>query len=156
MARNFFSVPSPTIALAAAVAKSVVGALSSTNVCLNLTGFIASFDGATSSNAPVLVELGTCTFGTNTPGTGGSSTVTPAKNDTGRAETVQATAAKGWTSEPTAITSYKGINIGQFNGAYEFVVPFSTPIVFIGAKGGVVRCTSPNIVNCSSDLFLEE
>jgi hypothetical protein len=155
MARNFFSVPAKTVGLTTATAKSVVGVLAATNICLNANGFVASFDGATSSNAPVVVEICTCTFATNGPGTN-SASQTPAKNDTGRAETIQATAGNTWTAEPTVVTPYKNIDIGQFNGAYEFVVPFSTPIVFIGGKGGVIRCTSPNGVNCSADIAAEE
>lgn len=155
MARNFFSVPAKTVALTATTAKSVVGVLAAANVCLNANGFVFSFDGATSSNAPVVCEIGTCTFATNGPGTNNTSQ-TPAKNDTGRGETIQATAGNTWTVEPTVITLYKVIDIGAFNGAYDFIVPFSTPIVFIGGKGGVIRLTAPNNVNCSSDILCEE
>lgn len=155
MARNFFSVPALTVALTAATPKSVVGLLAATNVCLDVNGFVASFDGATSSNAPATVEICTCTFATNGPGTN-STSVTPAKNDTGRAETIQATAAKTWSTEPTVVTLYKALDLGQFNGCYENIVPFSTPIVYIGAKGGLIRVTSPNNVNGSFDILAQE
>lgn len=155
MARNFFSVPAKTIALTATTAKTVVGVQAATNICLNANEFAFSFDGATSSNAPVVCEICTTTFATNAPGTN-SSSQTPAKNDTGRAETIQAVAGNTWTSEPTVVTTYKCIDIGAFNGAYAWIVPFSTPVVCIGGKGLSIRLTAPNNVNSSNDILCEE
>lgn len=155
MARSFFSCVAKSIALTAATVKSTIGVLAAANVCLNINNFVASFDGATSSNAPVVVEVCSSTFASNSPGTN-STAVTLAKADLGRTETLQASGGSTWTTEPTVLVPYKTIDIGQFNGAWDWIVPFSTPVVFAGAKGGVIRLTSPNNVNASCDILGEE
>lgn len=117
MAMNQFDVPATTVALTAATAKSVVGLKAATNVCVKITEVAMSFDGATSSNAPVVCEFMQSTFGANAPGTASTSlTLSNSKRDTGRAETVQATAAKAWTTEPTTLAAMWGMDVGQFNG----------------------------------------
>lgn len=115
MAYNQVDVVANTVALTAATPKSVVGLLAATNVCVKVTEAKTSFDGATSSNAPAVVEFMQSTFATNGPGTN-STSVTPAKRDTGRGETVQMTAAKTWTTEPTVLTAQWVMDVGQFNG----------------------------------------
>lgn len=115
MAMNQFDVPASTVALTAATAKTVLGIKAATNVCVKLTEVGISFDGATSSNAPAICEFMQSTFGANPPGTA-STSVTPAKRDTGRAETIQATAAKTWTTEPTTLALQRPLDIGQYNG----------------------------------------
>src|SRR5690348_10168494 len=109
MAYNQFDVPATTVALVAATAKSVVGLKAATNVCVKVTELSMSFDGATSSNAPAVCEFMQSTFATNAPGTN-STSVTPSKRDTGRAETIQATAAKAWTTEPTVLTLQRTVD----------------------------------------------
>lgn len=155
MAYNQFDVPASTVALTAATAKSVVGLLAATNVCVKITEAAVSFDGATSSNAPAVCEFMQATFATNGPGTN-STSVTPPKRDTGRGETIQATAAKTWTTEPTVLTLQYPIDVGQFNGIYHYIHPFASPFICIGAKGCVIRITSPNNVNTSCKLTAEE
>lgn len=144
-----------TTALAAATAKTVGGVLASTNVCLRVLGFAISFDGATSTNVPAKVEICTCTFATNPPGTN-STSLALAKRDTGRPETIQATAGHTWTTEPTVITVLQTKYIGQFNGLWEILVPFATPLIVPGGDGFCIRVTSPNVVNCSGSITVEE
>ncbi len=115
MAYMQFDIPAVTVALTAATAKTVLGTKAATNVCVKLTEVGISFDGATSSNAPAICEFGQCTFGANSPGTQ-STTVPAAKRDTGRAESVQSTSAKTWTTEPTTIVTQRPLDIGQYNG----------------------------------------
>jgi hypothetical protein len=155
MACNQFDVPASTVALTAATAKTVLGVKAAANVCVKLTEVGASFDGATSSNAPAVCEFMQATFATNPPGTN-STSVTPAKRDTGRAETVQATAAKTWTVEPTVLTNQRPLNIGQFNGVVVFMHPFSSPFNIIGGQGAALRINSPNNVNFTGSLTGEE
>src|SRR5437867_1463260 len=50
-------------------AKTNVGAKSPANQALRVWGINIGFDGTTSTNGPALVEVGTCTFATNSPGT---------------------------------------------------------------------------------------
>lgn len=148
MAYNQFDVPGSTVALTASTAQSVVGIKAATNVCIQLTALSMSFDGATSSNAPAVCEFMQSTFATNAPGTN-STSVTPSKRDTGRAETIQATAAKHWTTEPTVLTLQQTVDVGQFNGVYTLLYPFASPFIIIGGQGEVLRITSPNNVNTS-------
>lgn len=155
MAHNKFDVPFSTVALTAATLKSTVGVKAAANVCLKLTEIAVSFDGATSSNAPVVCEQKQSTFATNSPGTN-STSVTPAKRDTGRAETVQGTAAKNWTTEPTVLTLQRSIDIGQFNGAMHNIYTFDSPFIVIGGQGFVHCLTTPNNVNTSGFLTGEE
>lgn len=155
LAHNKFDVPASTVACTAATAKCVLGIKAATNVCVKLTGLTISFDGATSSNAPAICEQMQSTFGANGPGTN-STSVTPPKRDTGRAETIQATAAKTWTTEPTTLTLQSSLDLGQYNGAATIFLPFDTPYIIIGAQGFVLRITSPNNVNYSGALSGEE
>ncbi len=155
MAHNKFDVPFSTVALTAATAKTVVGIKAATNVCIKVTEVAISFDGATSSNAPAVCEQMQSTFASNSPGTN-STNVPIAKRDTGRAETVQATAGKTWTVEPTVLTLQRSIDIGQFNGALVQCLPFDSPFVIIGGQGYVHRITSPNNCNCSGYFTGEE
>lgn len=155
MANNKFDVPASTVALTATTAKTVLGIKAATNVCIKVTEVGISFDGATSSNAPVVCESMQSTFATNGPGTN-STSVTPAKRDTGRAETIQATAAKTWTTEPTVLTLQRVIDVGAFNGVFYNIFPFDTPFIIIGGQGFVIRLTAPNNVNFSGSLCGEE
>jgi hypothetical protein len=77
------------------------------------------------------------TFATNGPGTN-STTVTPAKRDTGRAETVQGTHAKTWTVEPTVLTLQRPLDIGQFNGVVVYMHPFASRSSSSAGRG---RCS---------------
>jgi hypothetical protein len=155
MANNQFDVPASTVALTAATAKSVLGIKASTNVCIKVTEVATSFDGATSSNAPAVCEFMQATFATNGPGTN-STSVTPPKRDTGRAETIQATAAKTWSTEPTVLTLQRPLDIGQFNGVVVYMHPFASPFIIIGGQGAVLRINSPNNVNFSGSIAAEE
>lgn len=155
MSVNRFDVPASTVACTAATAKCVLGIKAATNQCVNLTEVAISFDGATSSNAPAVCEFMQSTFGANAPGTN-STSVTPSKRDTGRAETVQATAAKTWSTEPTTLTLQRSLDVGQFNGVAVYIHPFASPFIIIGGQGCVLRITSPNNVNFSGWLSADE
>lgn len=155
MAGNIVDIPATTVALTATTAKSVIGVKAATNVRFRLTEVAISFDGATSSNAPAVNEFMQSTFATNGPGTN-STSVTPPKRDTGYAETVQATAARTWSTEPTVLTLQRSLDVGQFNGTAVYMHPFSSPFMVIGAQGAVLRINSPNNVNWSGGLVGEE
>lgn len=157
MAMNQFDVPFRSVALVAATAKTVVGVKAAANVCLKLLEAKASFDGATSSNAPAVVDWNRSTFATNAPGTSSTSiTLGNTKRDPGRAETIQATGAHTWTTEPTVLTAQDPTDIGQFNGIYHYIAPFASPLVIVGGQGFCVTITSPNNVNTTGKLTCEE
>lgn len=157
MAFNQFDVPFNTVALAAGVAKTVVGVKAAANVALKVLEAAVSQDGAVSSNAPVVVDFGRCTFATNGPGTNSTSiTLGNTKRDPGRAETIQATAAYGWSTEPTVVTPQHSKDIGQYNGLYHYINPFASPHIVPGGQGFVIRGNSPNNVNTTGHLTIEE
>jgi hypothetical protein len=155
MAANIVDVPYGSVALTATTAKTVVGAKAATNQAIKMLEQSVSFDGATSSNAPAVVEFNTITFATNSPGTA-STSVTPLKREPGRAETTQLTAAKTWTTEPTVHAIVRTIDVGQYNGIYHYIHPFAAPHIVAGGAGFGIRITSPNNVNVSGHLTAEE
>lgn len=108
-------VPFATVALTASTAQTIVGVKAPTNQVVKVLEAAVGFDGANSANAPSVIDYGNCTFATNGPGTN-STSVTPTKRDSGRGETIQSTAAKHWTTEPTVITVNRNMDVGQFNG----------------------------------------
>jgi hypothetical protein len=117
MAFNQFDVNHVSTSLTASTAETVVGVAAASNIVVLVLELLASLNGATSSNAPTLVEFQRNTFAANAPGTNSTSfTTANGKRDPGRAETIQATAATVWTTEPTVATSLDSQFIPSFNG----------------------------------------
>jgi hypothetical protein len=143
------------VALAATTTKTVNGILAAANIAVKGLEFAASFDGATSTNAPVVVDFARCTFATNQPGTNSSAT-TLQKRDPGRAETLQTSGGNTWTTEPTVVTPQFSRDVAQYDGSYHYICPQTSPMIIVGGKGFVIRCTSPNIVNRTSSITAEE
>jgi len=157
MASLVFSAPFKSVAITASTARTVIGVKAATNQAVKILEVACSHDGATSSNAPDVTDLNRCTFATNSPGTNSTSlTLGNTKKDPGRAETVQTTAAHSWSTEPTALTPYRSINLAQYNGLYHYIVPFAAPWIVVGAQGFVVTMTSPNNVNATGNIECEE
>ncbi len=154
MAYNQFDVPALTVSYATGL-KTALGIKAATNVCVKVMEALWSFDGATSGNAPAVCEFDQITFATNGPGTN-STSVTPSKSDTGRAETIQATAAKTWTAQPTVIAVQWPVDVGQYNGIYHYINPFVSPFIIIGGQGAGISINTPNTVNFSGKLHGEE
>jgi hypothetical protein len=155
MAYNQFDNPAQTVGLTAATAAAVNGVLAAANIALKLLEAKVSFDGATSTNAPAVVQFSRSTFATNAPGTN-STSATPQKRDPGRQETIQATCGNTWTTQPTVLTSQFVMDIGQYNGGYQYIMPQTSPIILPGAKGFVINIISPNNVNSTTCLTCEE
>lgn len=105
---------SDTVAAAAAgTAKTVLNVIAAANRAVKITEVGIGFVGASGTAKPVLVEL--CTS-TQAGAGAGSSAVTPAPTDPGDATTVQATAAKGYTTEPTVLTPIRRWRVHPQNG----------------------------------------
>lgn len=142
-----------SVALVAATAKSILGAKAHANSCLDLQGFSLGFDGVTASAVPVLVEVCAATFATNAPGTA-STSVTPGLRY-GRSTTVGWTAAKTWTTEPTALTVLDEFlvtpNAGLVIRDYSLGQTIDTPL----GEGLLLRCTSPAAVNVRATMLFE-
>lgn len=141
------------VALAAATAKTILGAKAHANGCIDLQGFEVSFDGVSASAVPVLVEVCAATFATNAPGTA-STSVTPVLRY-GRSTTVGWTAAKNWTTEPTVLTVVaEGLltpNGGLLIRDYPLGQTIDTPL----GEGLVLRCTAPGTVNVRATMLFE-
>lgn len=138
------------VALAAATAKSIIGAKAHANSGLLLLHAEVAFDGVTASAIPVLVELCYCTFGANAPGTN-SSSVTPAQKS-GRVLTAGFTMGKTWTTEPTTITVVEERLLTPNGGLVIYDYPLGTEMDTALGEGFVIRCTAPAIVNVRSTI----
>lgn len=148
-------VPFPSVALAAATAKSVVGCLAPTNQRVVIHGFYIGFDGITSTSVPALVEVCHATFATQPPGTA-STPVTPVATDSEMAETPQTTAAHTWTTEPTVLTVYENFLVPTYMGTGIVYYPLRRQMKLKGGKGMVLRIKAPAIVNALGSLAIEE
>lgn len=149
MAGNFITASCATQAVTS-TPKSILGVKAAANLCLKSRRIIVSCDGVDATKGPALVEICSATFAANPPGTN-STLLTPAKQDTGRAETVQCTAARAWSLEPTVLTVVEQFNVPTFNG----VVVKSLAGLIPGGAGLVVRVTLPAAVTCNVTISLD-
>lgn len=151
-----FGVPFETVATTS-TAKSVAGVKTPANQAVRVWGFDIGCDGTNSANGPAIVEVCQATFATNAPGTA-STTVTPVALDSGRPETIQSTAAKNWTTEPTVLTVVEAFYIPAYMGSGLIFYPLSKPLVCKGGGGCVLRVTQQTgvSVNVTGTLKCEE
>ena len=154
MSKAGYSAPAAAaVALVAATAKSVVGVKGHSAFGVDWTKYRLSFDGATSTAVPVLVELCYATFATNSPGT--ASTSITINQTYGRATAAGFTAAYNWTTEPTVLTVLDAFTVPAFNGTVVYDAPFGTSADSAVSEGFVIRCTAPANVNCRPTLWFE-
>ena len=153
MAVGYSIVTAGAVALAAGVAKTILGAKSHANFGLQLKGFDIAFDGVTASAVPALIEVCYCTWATNSPGTA-STSVTPAQKY-GRLLTVGFTAGKTWTTEPTAITVNKEFLLSPNGGVYSYQYPLGIEPDSALGEGFLLRVTAPAIVNVRASMDFE-
>lgn len=151
-----FGVPF-TLVANTSTAKTNVGVKTPAQQAVKALGLKIGFDGTTSTTGPAIVEFGTCTFATNAPGTN-STSVTPGALDSGRPETIQSTAGKNWTTEPTVITITDTFNVQTYMGSGIQFFPLTMNNIAKGGNGFVVRVTLPSGVsaNASGCLLCEE
>lgn len=142
-----------SVSLTASTAKTILGAKSHANFGLDLTEFTLAFDGTTTGNAPVVVEVCYATFASNSPGTN-STSVTPAQIY-GRVLTAGFTAAKTWTTEPTVLTPIKEFQITPYGGVFEWAYPLGMSPDTALAEGIVIRCNAPNNVGVRATMTFE-
>lgn len=138
------------VALTAATTKSVIGWKAHTNSGLLLMDYEIGFDGVTSSNVPVLVELCYATWATNSPGT--NSTSVTATQRAGRVLTVGATAGKTWTTEPTVLTVIREKLLTPNGGLVIYDYPLGKEPDCNLAEGFLLRCTAPTGVNVRASM----
>lgn len=137
-------------------AKSMLGVKAPANQCVLVRAIWVSFDGVSSTAAPITIEFGNCTFATNGPGTN-STSVTPITTN-GRTETIQATAAKLWSTEPTVISVARAITWPIYMGTGLIQLPLPKPIFIPGGAGFVLRMSlaTGTTANFTGSLDCEE
>lgn len=142
------------VALVAATAKTILGVLAPAQFGVDLRGLEIAFDGVTTTDKPVLIEIAQCTFATNPPGT--LSTANTVLQVYGRAITVGFTGAYNWTTEPTVIGVAKTLRLTPNGGTYDYDWPLGETLDNDVSKGFAIRCTAPtSAVNVRATLRLE-
>jgi hypothetical protein len=139
------------IALSAATAKTIMMVINAANSLIRVCEIGVSFDGVTSTNEPVTVELVNSTQAT--AGTSTSHTILQCRGPT---RTVQATAARNYTVEPTTLTVLKRWLVHPQTG---LVIQFPLgrePEQVTTADGLGIRCTAPANVNVQGYMEFEE
>ena len=118
--------------------KSVVGVKAHANSGLILKGAWVCMQGTSATAEPGLIELGYCTFATNSPGTN-STTETPVQGS-GRVLTAGFTGARAWSTEPTVITVLEALFMHPQAGLV-YQIPLGDEYDTALAEGFVIRCT---------------
>jgi hypothetical protein len=154
VAKCGYTVPTGgAVALGAGVVKSVVGVKGHANFGLDLKKIRLGFDGVSASGVPAAVTLEYCTFVTQSPGTA-STTITPAQAY-GRVTAAGFTAAKTWTTEPTALTVIDEWLVSPNSSTVLYDLPLGDTPDSAVAEGWVVRINAPAAVNVRMTLWVE-
>jgi hypothetical protein len=148
MADMFGNFCTDEVALTAATTRTVLQLLTAANRRTRIVGFGVFFDGTSSTNEPVVVELVRQTSaGTMSAGTAVKTRVV--------AETLQNTVTHSATVEPTSTDVLERVNVHPQSG-YEVRYPLGQePVVAASTRVGV-RCTAPAGVNVVAKIFWEE
>lgn len=138
--------------LTAATAKTILSVINAANSLIRITGFSVSFDGISATAEPCTVELGGCTQA----GAGTSTSFTPVQVR-GATRTVQATAARNFSAEPTTITTwYRWLVHPQAGIVIQFPLG-REPEMTTTADAIVLRVTSPaGVENAQGYIEFEE
>lgn len=139
------------IALSAATAKTIMSVINAANSLIRICEFGVSFDGTSATAEPVTVEL--CYSTQATAGTSTSHTIAQCRGPT---RTVQATAARNYTAEPTSLTVWKRWLVHPTSG---IVVQFPLgrePECTVTSDALLIRCTAPATVNVQGYIEFEE
>jgi len=135
------------IALGAGTAKTILQIIAPANQRLNFDGFAVSFDGVLGTAEPVNVEI----LRQTTAGTMTSATVV--RRGAG-SETIQTTAQKTASAEPTAGDVLRRYNIHPQTGAEFKFDPKEIEIP--GGTRLAIRCTAPAAVNVTAFMDATE
>jgi len=160
MAKAGYSVStSVDVALVATTAKTVLAILAPAQFGVDLRGVEVAFDGVTTTDKPVLVEIGLCTFATNnTPGTNNTNETANITQIYGRSVVTGFTAFSNTTAafEPTVITPVKILRLTPNGGTYDYDWPLGETYDSAVSNGFVLRCTAPtSAVNVRASFRFE-
>jgi len=139
------------VALTAATPKTIMSVINATNGLIRIVEIGVSFDGVTSTAEPVTVEL--CS---STQATAGTSTAHTIAQIRGSSRTVQATAARDYSGEPTTLTTLKRWLVHPQTG---MVIQFPLgrePEQTVTADALCLRLTAPASVNVQGYMEFEE
>lgn len=140
------------IALTAATAKTILNVINAANSLIRIVELSVSFDGVTPTAEPATVEL--CSSTQAGTGTSTAHTIVQVRGPT---RTVQATGARNYTAEPTALTVLKRWLVPVFNGLFVMQFPLGRePEQVTTADGLCIRVTAPATVNCQGYIEFEE
>ncbi|WP_254512848.1 hypothetical protein [Anatilimnocola floriformis] len=137
-------VSTPQIALAAATAKTVLQLVAPSNHRVKVQRLSVSFEGTNTTDAPVQIDIVRQTTAGTSTGT------TPVKDNDSDAETLQTTANRAASDEPTT-TDLLDSKMCHPQGRIDFG-PFTIPG---GGRIGI-RCNAPNAVDCIASAVFEE
>lgn len=143
-------------ALVAATAKTAINLITGSARVPKIIGIDVTFDGASPTAVPVLVEL--CS---STQGAAGTSTpFTPLLLRGDPAEAAQSTAGVNYTAEPTTLAVLKGWYVTPTGGVIQ-QLPLGREIEGVIAaatarKGLALRLTAPAVVNYKANFEFEE
>lgn len=141
------------VALAAGVAKSILGVQAQAAAGLQIKSFELAFDGVTASAVPVFCELCYATFATNPPGT--LSTNVTESQLYGRVLTPGFVGAANWSTEPTVLTVRKSWLLTPNAGLVMYQWPLGQEPDSAFNEGFVLRLTAPAVVNCRATMSVE-
>jgi len=148
--RNLVVTTEGEIALVAATPKTILQLVAPTNQRLAIRGFSVSFDGISATAEPIQVDL------VKQTDAGTTSAATPAAEQIGLgSETIQATARKTASAEPTTTDVLRRYNIHPQTGR-EFRFSIEDEIVMAGGTRVGLRCTAPANVNVVGHMAFEE
>ena len=147
MANLAFGVSGKTIA-ATSTLTSDLGIKCPAQQAITVDEVDVGFDGTNSANGPGIIDMAHCTYATNAPGTN-STTLTPVASDSGRPETIQCTAGKTWTAQPTVITVWKSFLVPTYMGSALAPLPLMKPMICKGGGGVAMNSTLPAAVTAN-------
>jgi len=139
------------IALSAATAKTILSVINASNSLIRIVEFAVSFDGTSGTAEPITVEL--CYSTQAGAGTTTSHTITQVR---GAPRTVQATAARNYTAEPTTLTVWKRWLVHPQTGLLVQFPLGREPECVVTADALCLRCTAPAAVNAQGYIEFEE
>ena len=152
-----FGIPGSTISTTSA-SRTVAALIGRVGQAVRLWGFDIGFDGTTSTSGPGIVEIQKNTLTTNT---GSSTSVTPLLIDFGRPESVQSSGYRGFTNEPTTLTTVETFFIPNYMGSGIVFTPLTKPFILSAGgtpNGGTIRVTQQSGItgNATGTLKGEE
>lgn len=139
------------VALTAATPKTIMMVINAANGLVRLTEIGVSFDGTSASAEPVTVELVS-----STQATAGTNTAHTIAQCRGPTRTVQTTAARNYSAEPTVLTVLKRWLVHPTSGLVLQSPLGREPEQVTTADGLGIRCTAPANVNVQGYMEFEE